>query len=227
MASTIRIDRLSVCIMLIGALVFAGLLRLAEFQPSLLSPYATLSTPLYIGAAIIAAFLLIRSGVNFRRMGFGPKLRAYHLVLAVFGVFVLQISADFLAPIWELAFGEQRNLERFSGIEQSLPTLLTYLALSWTFAAFGEEIAFRIILMGGLKAALGGGALAAIIALVVQAAVFGLVHMYQGPAGIAGAAFSGLIFGVLTIAGRGAIWPAALAHGANNTIGLANLYFGV
>lgn len=226
MTSRIHTGRLLICGLLTGAMVFNGLLRLADYQPSALTPYASLATPLYIGATIIAAFLLIRSGVNFQRVGFAPKLRASHVLLAVIGVIILQTSAEFLAPVWEVAFGEQRNLERFSGIENSLPTFLFYVALSWTLAAFGEEIAFRIVLMGGLKSALGGGTLAIIAALILQAAVFGLVHIYQGPAGITGAAISGLVFGVLTIAGRGAIWPAALAHGANNTIGLTLLYFG-
>ena len=227
MASRIRTAQLLICGLLIGALIFTGFLRLADYQPSALSPYASLATPLYIGATILAAFLLIRFNVNFQRVGFAPKLRASHVLLAIIGVIILQTSAEFLAPVWEAAFGEQRNLERFSGIENSLPTFLFYLAFSWTFAAFGEEIAFRIVLMGGLKSALGGGTLAVIAALILQAVIFGLVHIYQGPAGFSGAAISGLVFGVLTIAGRGAIWPAALAHGANNTIGLTLLYFGV
>lgn len=227
MVFPIHAGRAVICGLLISALVFTGFLRFADYQPSALTPYASLATPIYIGATIIAAFLLIRSGVNFQRVGFASKLRVSHVLLAVAGVIVLQSSAEFLEPVWEMTFGGQRNLERFSGIENSLPTFLFYIALSWTFAAFGEEIAFRIILMGGLKSALGGGTLAIIAALVLQAAVFGLVHLYQGPAGIAGAAISGLVFGVLTIAGRGAIWPAALTHGANNMIGLTMLYFGV
>lgn len=226
MPSSIHTGRLLICGLLTGAMVFTGFLRLADYQPSALSPFASLATPLYIGATIAAASLLIRSGVNFRRVGFAPTFRVQHILLAFVGVIILQASAEFLAPVWEAVFGEQRNLERFSGVENSLPTLLWYLLLSWTFAAFGEEIAFRIVLMGGLKSALDGGTLATIAALILQAVVFGLVHMYQGPAGISGAAISGLIFGVLTIAGRGAIWPAALAHGANNMIGLTLLYLG-
>ena len=37
---------------------------------------------------------------------------------------------------------------------------------------------------------------------------------------------SGLVFGLVTILGRWSIWPAALAHGINNTIGIVALYHG-
>jgi membrane protease YdiL (CAAX protease family) len=56
--------------------------------------------------------------------------------------------------------------------------------------------------------------------------MFGLIHAYQGSAGIAGSTFSGLVFGAVTLAGRRAIWPAAVAHGVNNTIGILQLYRG-
>ena len=34
----------------------------------------------------------------------------------------------------------------------------------------------------------------------------------------------GLVFGSLTLAVRGSIWPAALAHVSNNSIGIVSLY---
>lgn len=64
-------------------------------------------------------------------------------------------------------------------------------------------------------------------AVLLQAIIFGLVHLYQGPAGVAGATLSGLVYGTITVMARGAIWPAAMAHGFNNTIGLVMIYSGV
>jgi membrane protease YdiL (CAAX protease family) len=32
---------------------------------------------------------------------------------------------------------------------------------------------------------------------------------------------------VVTLLGRGSIWPAAIAHGGNNTIGILAIYYGV
>jgi membrane protease YdiL (CAAX protease family) len=102
--------------------------------------------------------------------------------------------------------------------------LIKLMALNWTVAAFGEELAFRIVLMRGIAFTLGDSRMAFSIALILQAVVFGLVHAYQGPAGIIGAGISGLIFGCLILATRGCIWPAAIAHGSSNTIGILGLY---
>ena len=117
-----------------------------------------------------------------------------------------------------------RDLARFSGVSGSSVELMKLLALNWAVAAFGEELAFRIVLMRGIAFALGDSRTAFGVALIFQAVVFGLVHAYQGPAGISGAAINGLIFGGLTLAARGSIWPAAIAHGSSNTIGIMELY---
>jgi membrane protease YdiL (CAAX protease family) len=128
-----------------------------------------------------------------------------------------------LEPVWLRLFGETRDLARFDGTA-TLSGLLGFLALSWTFAALGEEIAFRGVLMRGLSSALGNGAGTTALALLLQAGVFGLVHTYQGPAGIAATTVSGLIFGVVVLVARGSLWPAMLAHGFANTYGLVSLY---
>ena len=169
--------------------------------------------------------LLIRSGVPIRRLGFTLPVRPWTVVaLAVVGVAVLQLSGVLLGPVFEHVFGSGRDLTRFGDVAGSPGALVQLLALNWTVAAFGEELAFRIVLMRGIAYALGDGRRALAIALVVQAVVFGLIHSYQGPAGVAGSAISGLVFGGLTLAARWSIWPAAIAHGLNNTIGILAVY---
>lgn len=194
----------------------------SEGVPGALSNYATL---IYIGLTVLAAVLLNRAGVPFRSLGFGkPHRPLLYLGLAAAGVGLLQISGVVLGPVWEHLFSADRDLSRFSDVSGSLPQLLAVLALSWSVAAFGEELAFRIVLMRSVAFVLGDSRAAFAIALVVQAMIFGLVHAYQGPAGIAGTFTSGLIYGGLTLAARGSIWPAALAHGVNNSIGLVTIY---
>ncbi len=213
-------------VVFIAAMVLVGLLRLAGAEGTALAPYSAYATPLYVAVTLAIIFAFLRAGVSFDHVGFSLGFRASHLVLALTAVAVLQLSSVFVAPVLEDMFGAGRDLSRFSGVEGSLRTLLLMLALSWTFAAFGEEIAFRIVMLRGIAVALGEGRSAWIIAVVVQAAVFGFVHLYQGPAGAAGALISGLVFGIITVMARGAIWPAAIAHGSNNSIGLIELYLG-
>ena len=209
------------------SLVFIGLLRDAAFHDSVLTPLSGYATPAYVALTVLFAILMIRSGIDLNRLGFGTRIHWKHVAYALGAVAVLQAASWLLSPVLESAFGAGRDLGRFAEVEGSLPALLRVLALSWTFAAFGEEIAFRIVLLLGLLSVLGRSQIAIGVAVLMQALVFGLVHLYQGPTGVVSTTISGLIFGATIVLARGAIWPAALAHGINNTIGLLMLYQGV
>lgn len=213
-------------LLMVVVLTLVGFLRLGGYVDTALSPYARLATPVYVAATILFFFWFRGLGIQFNSLGFRPWLSWSHVGLAIAAVLFLQLNGAFVSPLIEEALGGSRDLSRFDHLEGSLSALLMTLALSWSFAAFGEEIAFRIVLMRALVVSLGESRLAWIIAVVLQALVFGLVHMYQGPTGIAGATISGLVFGTVTALARGSIWPAALAHGINNTIGLVTLYLG-
>lgn len=202
-------------------------LRLQAGSDGIVETLSGYATVLYVGITIAAAILFIRAGIPLRNLGFGrPHRPLLYLALAAAGVTLLQLSGLILGPVWEQFFGSGRDLTRFANVSGSLSQLMAVLALNWTVAAFGEELAFRILLMRGIAFALGDSRIAFAIALVAQATIFGLVHAYQGPAGVAGTISSGLIFGALTLAARGSIWPPALAHGLNNTIGLLAIYEG-
>lgn len=208
-----------------AGLVLSGVLRfynLRSENPPQLTAYATI---IYICVTVFAAVLLSRIGVPMKRLGFGVTFKpVIYLVLAAIGVGIIQLFGLILDPLSESVFGETRNLARFSDVAGSPTALIKLLALNWTVAAFGEELAFRIVLMRGIAFTLGDSRTAFGIALIVQAILFGLVHVYQGPAGIIGTGINGLIFGGLTLAARGSIWPAAIAHGSSNTIGILSLY---
>ncbi len=224
-AGTLRVA-IAVTVFVAGLLI-AGLLRFWQFKladPPAFSAYASV---LYAGITIVAAVLLVRMGVPFKRLGFGvPIAPARVLILALAGIGVLQVSGWLLGPVWESLFGAGRDLTRFNEAGNSATAILPLMIQNWTVAAFGEELTFRILLMRSVGFLLGDSRKALGIALIVQAAVFGLVHAYQGPAGIAGSFTSGLVFGLLVLAARGSIWPAALAHGGNNTIGILGLWSG-
>ena len=215
----------------IVALFCAGLLlssvlrylNLHSDDPPQVSDYATL---IYVGVTVFAAVLLSRIGVPMKRLGFGGRFRPVkYLVMAAIGVGIIQLLGVVLDPLLERAAGETRDLTRFSDVAGSPAALVKLLVLSWTLAAFGEELAFRIVLMRGIAFSLGDSRTAFGIALIVQAILFGLIHAYQGPTGVIGAGINGLVYGGLTLAARGSIWPAAIAHGSSNTIGIVGLYF--
>ena len=206
--------------------LFMGLLRASAAYPNELSPLSKYATPGYVFVTVLFAVLLFRAGLPLNRFGFGARADRRQILLAIAAIAVLRIFAHTLELWIESLLGTTRDLQRFSGVEGSIPSLLALLFTNWTLAAFGEEFAFRIVLMRGLAFVFGDSRTGRLSALVLQSVMFGLVHAYQGPAGILGSAFSGLIFGAVTLACRWSIWPAAIAHGTNNTIGIFALYHG-
>jgi membrane protease YdiL (CAAX protease family) len=103
---------------------------------------------------------------------------------------------------------------------------LMYLGIVWTFAAFGEEIAYRGYLLTRAADIGGRTPLAWWIGVIVVSVLFGYGHYYKGPAGILDSAVAGLILGAAyLLAGRN-LWASVLAHGFIDTVAVVALYFG-
>lgn len=91
-----------------------------------------------------------------------------------------------------------------------------WVALSAT-AGFCEELIFRGYLQKQFRAATGS----TLIAIVLQAVVFGCAHAYQGTRGMVLTGSYGAMFGILA-AWRKSLRPGMLAHAAQDTFsGLA------
>ncbi len=218
----------AVCVLIFaGGLLTVAMLRYLSVHASEPPAVASYASLLYIGLAVAAVIIMSRTQVPIPRLGFALPIALWKTIaLGLLGVALLQFAGWALDPLWDRWFGGGRDLQRFSGVAGSQSELVKLLVLSWTFAAIGEELTFRILLMRAVAYALNDSRGAFIIALVVQAIVFGFVHAYQGPAGIGGTFVSGLIYGGLTLAARFSIWPAVIAHGLSNTIGILELYAG-
>ncbi len=182
------------------------------------------ATPGYVILTIFCAMALQRYGVPLNRFGFAQGVKLRMVGFALLGIAFLQLLNHYLYPLIEEGLGVERDLQRFVEVGGNLPELMALLLFSWTFAAFGEELAYRVVLLRGIAFVLGDSRLATCLALIIQALIFGIVHAYQGPVGVISATVSGLVFGALMVSCRLSIWPAAIAHGGNNTIGILLLY---
>jgi uncharacterized protein len=103
---------------------------------------------------------------------------------------------------------------------------LRWLALVWTFAAFGEEIAYRSYLL--TRAADVGCRLQASwwIGVLAVSILFGYGHFYKGPAGMVDSGMAGLILGsAFVLSGRN-LWIPILAHGFIDTFGIVAMFLG-
>ena len=103
---------------------------------------------------------------------------------------------------------------------------LVALLLVWTFAAFGEEIAYRGYLLKRAADIGNRSATAYWIGIVFISILFGYGHYYKGPSGIVDSGVAGLILGTAyMVAGRN-LWASIFAHGFIDTFGIMDAFFG-
>jgi membrane protease YdiL (CAAX protease family) len=168
------------------------------------------------GAVAVGIYVaIVSSSRRFRQSsgweGWNPP-RGKDLVLSVVTGFV--VFAVIMAWVWLV----QPDLsEQAATVPHASPGGLVLLGLAFALLnSFAEEAVFRGVFMHALKTTLGSER----TALVLQAVVFGLVHVRGFPSGLAGmmiAGAVGLAFGHLRLRTRGILAPW-LAHAIVNTL---------
>ena len=100
------------------------------------------------------------------------------------------------------------------------------LLLVWTFAAFGEEIAYRGYLLTRAADIGKRSTMAYWLGIVFVSILFGYGHYYKGPSGIIDSGIAGLILGAAyMLAGRN-LWACILTHGFIDTFAVIDAFFG-
>ncbi len=165
--------------------------------------------------------------LGWRTVGLSPY-RSWPVTLAlgvVAGALLEAFQLLVTQPILAKLVGRQPDLELFQQLTGNLRMTLLFIALSWTLAAFGEEMFWRGYLMNRI-AGLGGSKDAWIASLVIVSVVFGFAHGYQGPAGVIEESLAGLALGVMYLATGRNLWIPILAHGASDTIDMILILLG-
>ena len=153
------------------------------------------------------------------------SLRAVGIGICV-GVTYQLVGTFAVEPILaRLTSGQLPDMSGFRSIVGNEAQLAYWMALSWSLAAFVEEIAYcgwvltRCAEIGRFsKGAWVGGA---------SSALFGAVHAYQGLSGVFATGLTGPVFaGVYLVTGRN-LWATIVSHGVLDTTGFIMMYFGV
>ncbi|MDC0886722.1 CPBP family intramembrane metalloprotease [Altererythrobacter sp.] len=109
--------------------------------------------------------------------------------------------------------------------ESPLMLALWIVLVAWLAAGLGEELLWRGFLLDRLMR-LPGIQGRIWLAIVIQAAVFGLPHLYQGWSGVLITGSIGLLLGWLRIKANWNLWPLVIAHAGVDTIMMALGYAG-
>lgn len=145
---------------------------------------------------------------------------------ALAGVLMELFAVYVTTPLISSFFGVEPNYSELKDIRGNLLLLFIFIGLSWTLAAFGEEICFRGFLMKRLAQVFGESRVASLAALLLSSILFGWGHTEQGVSGWIQEGWSGLILGVLFLCAKRNLVVPIVAHGISNTLAFILIYFG-
>lgn len=167
-------------------------------------------------------------GLRWRDVGF-TRYRSWPVTIGIgvgLGALLETFQLLVTQPILTRLFGRQPDLELFRMLTGNIKLTALFIALSWTLAAFGEELVWRGYLIHRV-ADVGGRTRAAwLFSLVLVSVVFGLAHGYQGLTGWVEEAIAGLALGLMYLrTGRNLCVPI-IAHGVCDTIDMVLIFLG-
>ncbi|NRA29785.1 MAG: CPBP family intramembrane metalloprotease [Parvularculaceae bacterium] len=178
-----------------------------------------------ITTAIFVTFLLMSRKESWRDLGLkwpnswgGFFAGAGATIAVLISIYAAAYAAQTFNAV--VLGNAERNLPEVATVAQ----LVTFLVISWTSAAIGEELVFRGFLMTRIADLFGRSGLGWAVALVVSSALFGIGHFYQGLPGIIFTGTVALAFGAWYIIGRRNLLPLIIAHGIVDTLSMVALF---
>jgi len=214
---------------LVLAVLLAGNLISAAMKLEL-SLTAGLVSMLPIALILLAGttWILRRRDLTWRDMGFvwdGSVTGVLRLVLeTLLIVAAVYLVLQLVMPLIRAGVGGSPDLGLFQEMGGDWGRFLLALLAVWTAAAFAEEMLFRGFLMNRIAWLMGGSRAAWIAAAILQSALFGAAHAYQGPAGMLLTGVMGAMLGLAFLAVGRRLGPLILAHGAINSASLAQVF---
>lgn len=186
---------------------------------------------LFLPVATIISLLMThiflrKSGRTWADIGLWKPSKLGMAILLGVAITVVAFAASIGVNSLLLSMGIEPDLSAFDFLAGDF-FMYIYLitVISWFSAGFAEEVVFRGFVMGNLARALGDDKKAWIIAAVLQAGIFGLMHSYQGVGGIITTGTIAFVFGMAYFYIRN-LWPVIIAHGLVDVIAISVLYYG-
>lgn len=180
-----------------------------------------------VGLLLLGSASLWLRGTSWRAIGL-QRPRSWVKTLAWgigIGIASQALDLQIVTPLLARITGHAPDLSNFRSMIGNVPQLLFWLAVTWSIAAFGEEMVYRGYILNRAAGALGRGWLAWVFAAILSSALFGLMHNYQGVAGMIDVAFFALIPVIAYLLSGRNLWIPILAHGIGDTIGFVLIFF--
>ena len=167
-------------------------------------------------------------GLGWRDVGLArPANWRRTIVIGVLCGIAMELLELFVTqPLLVKITGKMPDLSDLGEVRGNWKLLLLFVALSWTLAAFGEEMVSRGYLMNRVAGLFGTPKVAWMVSLIAVSFVFGLSHIDQGMTDQIENMINGLLLGVIFLATGCNLWAPIFAHGVTDTIDVLLLYLG-
>jgi len=181
--------------------------------------------PTIIILGIIAVSLLIRKE-KLQTLGFRKNISWLNMMMTILVLVVIWtlLHLSVFMPVLNHLTGTTQDLSAFENLKGNFNQLLFFLLLTWTLAAFGEEIVYRGYLQKRILDLFGDTRTGIILAVGISSLLFGLAHTEQGTIGVILTFLDAIFFSLIKIHYDNNLWAAIFAHGTSNTIGLVGFF---
>lgn len=179
-----------------------------------------------LGGAIIAVCVVLMRGGTLADLGFKRPERWAIVPLQVIAVLIAFIAVQTLVPLLISFFiiVPEPDMSRYSEISGNLGAAIKMALILPLAAAIPEEVIYRGFLIGRLSGFFGQTANGAVMAVLVQALIFGSVHFQWGVGGMIMTVIMGLVWGAAYLLCGRNLWVVILAHSAGHILLVTQLY---
>ncbi|NNK75199.1 MAG: CPBP family intramembrane metalloprotease [Maribacter sp.] len=163
-------------------------------------------------------------GLGFKKMSFKAALRVFLLSLLVFILAVAGFIIGSIIMANITGIPESTDLTNYAYLKNNLGMLILSLIGVYIVSSFGEEVIYRAFLINRISELGMDTKKARIVAVIISAIIFGLVHYSWGPMGIVQTGCMGLVLGICYLKLKKRLWILVLAHAYMDTLLLVQLY---
>ena len=189
------------------------------------------SIAMWCGIAL-ATYFMVRRGVSWQSVGLslpeGRKDWFKSLGLALLAMVLVILFMALVVPAMSSLLGvsiPESATDRFEFFLGKPLVFAAYLVVViWIGAAVGEELLMRGFLLNRLINFCGSEKKGTVVAVLLHAIIFGVLHISQGIPGIISTGIVAIIFAVMYLYNGRKLFPLIIAHGLINSIGIIAYY---
>lgn len=163
-------------------------------------------------------------GLKFNLPTWRQGFRIFLLSLLVFVLAMAGFMIGSIIMVNITGMPQQADMSSYDFLKDNLGMLLLTLAGVYIASSFGEEVIYRGFLINRISEIGKNSRIAVVLAVILSAVIFGLIHYEWGPMGVVQTFFMGLVLGICYIKLKKRLWILVLAHAYMDTILIVQLY---